>query len=186
MLDRGVRRGGDWTIAAESGPWGEEFTLAAREWSPQVGVCVARTAEYLNWRYREHPLQKYEMLTARQGSRFCGYPIHHASGPNYIVADLLAEDDMVRSFLLTEATAVARKHRAQTLSMPWLATHPGTRILEKCGFRPRESSPVVLLSLPQSIERQVRPSRRMVYLWWGLGKLIHAPEIRSSDRTPDR
>src|SRR5277367_3683438 len=73
LRDARMGRTGDWTIAADPGPWGEEFTRAAQEWSSSVGVCVARTAEYLNWRYREHPLQKYEMLTARQGSGLSGY-----------------------------------------------------------------------------------------------------------------
>ena len=103
----------------------------AREWSSSVGVCVARTAEYLNWRYREHPLQKYEMLTARQGSRLRGYLIHHSIGEDWTIADLFAENDAARSVLLREATAVARKHGAHTVSVAWLATHPGRRLLEQ-------------------------------------------------------
>jgi Acetyltransferase (GNAT) domain len=167
LRDKRVRREGDWTIAVESGPWGVEFTQAVREWSPNVGVCVARTAEYLNWRYKEHPLQKYEMLTARKDSKLCGYLIYHAIGENYTIADLLAKDDTVRGFLLTEVTTAARKHRAHTLSVPWLATHPGTRLLVECGFRPRESSPVVLLALPQPTQSQVGPPRNDWFLTSG-------------------
>jgi hypothetical protein len=147
----------DWTIATEGGPWGGEFTEAAREWSPRTGVCVLRTADYLNWRYQRHPLQSYEMLAARQGDKLCGYLIFHRTGEDSIVDDLLAEDDPVRSALLAEATAVARKQGVHTLSVPWLSTHAGRELLEQRGFRPRESSPVVLMALPQLIQRQVSP-----------------------------
>jgi GNAT superfamily N-acetyltransferase len=144
-----------WIIAAEEGPYGDEFTQAARQWSSRTGICVARTAEYLNWRYREHPLQQYEMLTARQGSRLCGYLIQHSLGEDYSIADLFAEDDETRCALLGQAVRTARRRRIHTLSIPWLAAHPGTLLLENCGFRPRESSPVVLLPLP--IQRQTSP-----------------------------
>ena len=176
MRDVRVRRERDWTIAADPGPWGEEFTFAAREWSSSVGICVARTAEYLNWRYREHPLQKYEMLTARQGSRLSGYLIHHSNGEDWTIADLFAENDGARSVLLTEATTIARKHGAHTVSVAWLATHPGRLLLEENGFRPRESSPVVLVALPQPAQRPMRAGERpVVSHQWGLGKLDRFP-----------
>ena len=167
LRDKRLKRGGDWKIAAEPGPWGEEFTDAAREWSPRVGVCVARTAEYLNWRYREHPLQKYEMLTARKGSRFGGYLIYHWNEENCTIADLLAEDDAVRSLLLAEVTSVARSRRAHTVSVAWLAAHPGRHLLEECGFRSREASPVVLLALPRSAKNQAGPAEEEWYLTSG-------------------
>jgi GNAT superfamily N-acetyltransferase len=153
LRDNRSERGRDWTIASDSGPWGEEFTLAAPKWSSGAGICVARTADYLNWRYREHPEQSYEMLTARQDFRLCGYLIFHMNGEDCVIDDLLAEDDAVRSALLTAVTAVARQRGVYTLSAPWLSTHSGRRLLEKCGFRPRESSPVVLMTLPWTKER---------------------------------
>jgi GNAT superfamily N-acetyltransferase len=167
LRDVRVWRDADWTIAADPGPWGEEFTLAAREWSSSAGVCVARTAEYLNWRFREHPLQKYEMLTARQGSRLGGYLIHHSNGEDWTIADLFAETDAARSALLTEATGIARERGAHTVSVAWLATHPGTVLLEQNGFRARESSPVVLVPLPQPAQRLVEPEKDRWFLTSG-------------------
>lgn len=156
LLDDGAKLSGDWTIRAEPGPWGTEFTHAAREWSPRAGACVVRTAEYLNWRYREHPEQKYEMLVARQSGRLCGYLIQHVNGEGCIIDDLFGADDTVRSALLAQATTAARRHSLQTLSIPWLAEHTGRRLFEQCGFQPRESSPVVLL--PLGIQRQQAPA----------------------------
>ena len=128
---------------------------------------MLRTADYLNWRYREHPTQSYEMLTARQGGKLRGYLILHMNGEDCTIDDLLAEDDPVRSALLAEATAVARQRGVHTLSAPWLSTHPGRQLLEQCGFRPRESSPVVLLSLSRPTQRQVGPAKDEWYLTSG-------------------
>ena len=154
VRDRYTKEEGDWTIAAEPGPWGEEFTQAAYQWSPRVGICVARTAPYLNWRYREHPQRTYQLITARRASALCGYLILHVNGEHCSVDDLFAEDDTVRKVLLGEATSLARQLLADTLSVPWLATHPGRLLLEESGFRARESSPVVLLALSGSSEDQ--------------------------------
>jgi GNAT superfamily N-acetyltransferase len=167
LRDNGARSEGDWKIAAEPGPWGEEFTQTAMEWSPRTGVCVARTAAYLNWRYREHPLQNYEMLTARLRSRLCGYLIYSANGDNCTVDDLFAGEDAVRSAMLAEVTRIARERGAHTVSVPWLATHPGRQLLEECGFRPRESSPVILLALPRVTPRQSGPAPEEWYLTHG-------------------
>lgn len=147
IRERHPTRNSGWTIASEAPPWGGEFTDAVRQWAPRLGVFVARSAEHLNWRYGEHPLQSYEMLTARQGTRLCGYLIHHANEGDHVIADMATENDEIASLLLAETTAIARERGANTLSAPWLATHAGKRLLEKCGFRPREASPVVVLGL---------------------------------------
>ena len=167
LRDATVRRSGDWTIVVEVGPWGEEFTQAAREWSPSMGICVARTADYLNWRYREHPNRRYEMLSARQNGELRGYLIQHMDGEDCTIDDLLAKEDGVCNALLVEAIAVARKNRVHTLSAPWLSTHQGRRLLEKCGFRPRESSPVVLLTLPAASRSQNGEAKGGWYLTAG-------------------
>jgi GNAT superfamily N-acetyltransferase len=167
LRDNSTNHAGRWMMAADSGPWGEEFTRATREWSPGTGICVARTADYLNWRYREHPEQSYEMLTAREEAMLCGYLVFHMNGEDCTVDDLCAGDDAARSALLGEATAVARRRRVHTLSAPWLSTHPGRHLLEKCGFRPRESSPVVLMTLPRAMTEPTEPSGSGWYLTHG-------------------
>jgi hypothetical protein len=150
LRDAGARRRANCAITAEAGPWGEEFTQAGREWSPRMGTCVARTAEYLNWRYGQHPLRPYEMLTARDAGTLGGYLVQHMEGVDCSIDDLVAGDDNVRCDLLLGAIAAARERRVQTLSAPWLSSHPGSRLLQKCGFRPRESRPLVVLALPQA------------------------------------
>jgi GNAT superfamily N-acetyltransferase len=152
--DRSRTPVGGWAIAEEAGPWGGEFTAATRRWSSSIGVCVARTAEYLNWRYREHPGQQYRMLVARQDAALGGYLVYHTcGGEDCTIDDLLGADDSVCSALLVAATGMARANRAHTLSAPWLSSHAGGRLLQKHGFRPRESSPVVIVTSRRASNR---------------------------------
>jgi hypothetical protein len=111
-------------------------------------MCVVRTAEFLNWRYREYPDRRYEMLTARQDGRLRVYIVFHTEGENGTVDDLLAGGDAVRCALLEELTDVVRQRGVHKLSALSMAEHPGSALLEQSGFRARESSPVVLLRSP--------------------------------------
>ena len=156
LRHRGGRRSDGWTITEEAGPWQEEFSDAAKQWSSTLGICVARSAEYLNWRYREHPTQQYAMLTARRSDKLAGYLIYHTNKNGCTIDDLLCQDDSAAAALLQEATDIAHRQHAETLSVPWLSTDDGTEVLRKCGFRPRESSPVVLLTLPRAVNRWPR------------------------------
>lgn len=148
LRDRGAERKTACSIALEAGPWGEEFGMASREWAPQIGTSVARTAEYLNWRYREHPQRCYEMLVARENGRLCGYLVQHMESGNYTIDDLMTDSDAVGRDLMLESTTTARAGGAGTLSVSWLASHPRAALLRECGFRERESRPVVVLSGP--------------------------------------
>jgi hypothetical protein len=148
LRDAGLGRSSEWTIKEETGPCGEEFTLAFRQWAPRLGLCADRSAEYLNWRFLQHPQRRYQLLTARKDGRLCGYLIYHWAGEHATVVDLFAEDAQVSKALLVETIEVTRSCGVQTLSAPFLESHPGREILEDCGFEPRESSPIVVLNLP--------------------------------------
>lgn len=154
LRDTGLKPAAKWKIETEAGPWGEEFSEAAKRWSPAAGTCVARTAEYLNWRYREHPQRQYVMLAARGTEGLAGYLIYSQEGESRIIEDLLSEGDEASSALLIHAVEGARKSGVHTVDAPWLATHPGKQVVERCGFRARESGPVVLLRLPRGKQPQ--------------------------------
>jgi hypothetical protein len=153
LRDAGLPRSSEWTIAEETGPCGEEFTQAFRRWAPRMGICADRSAEYLNWRFLQHPQRRYQILTARKDGRLYGYLIYHWEGEDASVVDLLAEDEQVSKALLVETITIMRDCGVHTLSAPFLGSHPGRKILEDCGFQPRESSPVVVLDLPWNATR---------------------------------
>ena len=150
LRDAGLGRSSEWIIKEEAGPCGEEFTLAFHQWAPRLGFCADRSAEYLNWRFLQHPQRRYQILTARKDGTLCGYLIYHWAGEDATVVDLFAEDEQVSKALLVEAIEMTRSCGVQTLSAPFLGSHPGREVLDDCGFQPRESSPIVVLNLPWS------------------------------------
>ena len=167
LRDAGLGRSSEWTIAEETGPCGEEFTQAFRQWAPRMGTCADRSAEYLNWRFLQHPQRRYQLFAARKEGRLCGYLIYHWEGEDATVVDLFAEEEQVSKTLLVEAIAIARNCGVHTLSAPFLGSHPGRKILEECGFQPRESSPVAVLSLPWNGSRPEGQAADAWYLMHG-------------------
>lgn len=150
VRDAGLRRSDAWTVAEETGLCGEEFTHASQRWGARRGICPVRTADYLNWRFLQHPQRHHRVLSARKGGELCGFLIYHLGREDAVIVDLLGEADDVLKALLVETIEIARSHRVQTLSVPFLPSQAGRNLLEDCGFEPRESSPVMLLSLPWS------------------------------------
>ena len=148
LRDAGLSRSNAWTIKEATLQCGEEFTVAFRQWAPRMGICAARSAEYLNWRFLQHPQRRYHFLTARKDGRLCGYLIYHWAGEDATVVDLLAEEEQVSKALLIESIAVTRSCGVHTVSAPFLSSYSGRAILEDCGFQQRESSPVVVLIPP--------------------------------------
>jgi GNAT superfamily N-acetyltransferase len=167
LRDVGLKRSSAWTISEETGPCGEEFTLATQRWALRMDVCAGRNADYLNWRFLQHPQRRYQFLTARKDGRLCGFLIYHWSGEDATVVDLFAEGDPVCKALLVETIAIMRRKNVNTLSAPFLASHAGREILEDCGFQPRESTPVVLLTLPWAGNRQDDQDTNHWYLTHG-------------------
>lgn len=155
MRDGMRRRPNNWTFTIEHGPWDEELTCATQRWSSNIGLCVARTSHYLNWRYAAHPQRKYEILFAWQSRKRCGYLIYRQDGPNGVIVDLLGENDEVCKALLVEMIDLARIKNLETLSAPWNSSHAGKALLEDCGFRARETRTLVLLPLTRATSRQI-------------------------------
>lgn len=167
LRDAGLSRSRTLAIMEETVPCGQEFTHAFRQWAPRIGTCASRSAEYLNWRFLQHPKRRYQFLTARKGGRLCGYLIYHGAAEDATVVDLLGEDDQICKALLVETIAILRRSGVNTLSAPFLRSHDGVKILEDCGFQPRESTPVMLLTLPWAANHQNDQDANRWYLTHG-------------------
>jgi GNAT superfamily N-acetyltransferase len=161
------KRDSRWTIAEETQPCGEEFTIADQDWSSSLKNCGARSAEYMNWRFLQHPQQRYHLLTARKDAKLCGFLIYQISEEDGTVVDLYAEENSVYKALLHETIAIMRREHIHTISAPFLATHACGELLEDCGFQPRESTPVILLALPWLANQQAAPTGGDWYLTHG-------------------
>lgn len=167
LRDIGSRRASTWVIEEQTASCGEEFTVAALEWSGRMGVCVTRSADYLNWRYLQHPQKRYRFLTARKDGRLCGFLIYHLAEEDPAIVDLLGRDNAVCEALLSATVSLMRVQRVQTLSAPFFSAHPSRKLLEALGFRPRESSPVVLLRLKKPLDHREDKQNEQWYLTHG-------------------
>jgi hypothetical protein len=53
----------------------DSFENLAKKTSERVSVMNGRTKEFLNWRYRNHPTQKYQIFTHKINNELIGYII---------------------------------------------------------------------------------------------------------------
>jgi hypothetical protein len=132
-------------VTLHTGPCGEEFSTLDRKLASGPGVRLARTAEYLNWRYLAHPSQAHEILTARREGALVGYVVLISDASIASVVDLLAvEEPAIVALLLSAAVERIRRGGATAANLIAGDGHPLNRIFERAGFRRREASPFVV------------------------------------------
>ncbi len=136
-------------LGLHSGLCGEEFTALDRQTRARRSISTARTAAYLNWRYRSHPSETHEILTARVARELAGYAVFTQNGENASIVDLCARDESsVVEDLLSGVTDILRRRGISTASMPAWEQHPWRAAFESLGFHPRESTPVITHACP--------------------------------------
>lgn len=145
---RPPRLTGGLVVAPHSGRCGEEFSALARRVGVANGICGERSAEYLNWRYLDSPLDRHELLTARSNGTLAGYVAIAREAQVATLVDVFSvADDAVLDGLVRHAVAglwtqgVADVRVAVAAPESWLARLTGM------GFRPRGEAPVVVHGL---------------------------------------
>jgi hypothetical protein len=124
---------------------GDEFSDLARSIGSRYGVCIQRSAEYLNWRYVNSPLYRYELITVRRAGALLGYAVFLQEGEDAMLVDLFgAAEDAVLSALVVHGVALMMTRGVQTLSAGVVESHPWRGLLEHHGFRAREVSPMMI------------------------------------------
>jgi hypothetical protein len=133
-------------MALHQGACGEEFSVLARKQANRLGICLKRSAEYLNWRYADNPLVRHEFITARWRGKLNGYAVWTQAGENASVVDMFGENDpVIVKGLLSEVITRLTKSGVMTLSV-WLnESHPWLPWCLKMGFRVRDSVPMVCI-----------------------------------------
>jgi hypothetical protein len=145
LLDLCSKGKGTSAISLHQGVCGEEFTKLAQEIGSCQGVCVQRSAEYLNWRYLANPLHSYELLTARRGATLLAYAVFSRTDEDAFLVDLFGLKELpIISDLVSRLADLLRQRCVVTLSAPMLDSHPWIGVLQDLGFRKRETSPVVI------------------------------------------
>ena len=146
LRDWRLKEAPGWTLALHQGSFAAEFTDLAQQVAQAGGAFVERSAEFLNWRYLQHPYRKFELVTARRQNQLRGYLVFEQAGGEATVVDLfgLDEPELLQS-LLSRAVTMARDRGAEILNVPVLASHPRAAQLEALGFSPREAQPLITI-----------------------------------------
>ena len=74
---RPLRRSRQIECAIHEGVFDREFTELDNDPNTQRFARGSRTAEYLNWRYKQNPLTDYKVITARHEGKLLGYLVFH-------------------------------------------------------------------------------------------------------------
>lgn len=128
----------------QDAPCTTEYSKLAAQIGSSFGICTVRSAEYLNWRYWQHPRTRYEFLTARRQTELLTYCAFTVSDGNATVVELFGNMDVdVVTRLLGELAKLLRVRGLATISLPVLSSDLRLGLLRKLGFRARESVPVV-------------------------------------------
>ena len=129
------RARGDWSIAALErfdDRISEFFDEAARPFD----FIVARSADYLNWRYCDPAAGRFTVRVVEQEGRLLGYSVLKvAEGEGYI-AELLAlpgRSDVVRT-LIEDALRIFRAAGVDRVTCWMITRHPYNGILRRYGF----------------------------------------------------
>ena len=128
----------------EETPCESEYSQLADRVGSSVGTCTVRSAEYLNWRYWQHPICKYEFLAARRDGELLAFCTFTTSDGIATVTELFGSmDEQAVPSLLQSLIALLRTRSASAVSLPVLATDPRRGWLRKMGFWAREAVPVI-------------------------------------------
>lgn len=141
-------------IALHEGRFEQEFTRLDRRLSSRNVIRGRRAADDLNWRYRDDPLQHYDVLTARRREGLVGFivlAVSEADGNAFIV-DLfggLAPEDV--GGLLEASADRLWSTGAETLHAPISDGSGLAATFRRAGFHLRDRGPhVVAYSNPGS------------------------------------
>lgn len=138
-----------YTLSLYEGLCGEEFSRLAQRLGGDYGVCVQRTAPYLNWRYLANPVLRHEILTARVDRALVGFAVFTQSGEDATIVDLVGgpEPGSLEA-LIGGCVDLLRRRGVTTIHAPLLETHPWVHLFENWGFRRRDAVPFVAYASP--------------------------------------
>lgn len=108
-------RAGDFEIAAHESRFGDEFTALDREVGESNGIRGCRDAARLNWRYRDDPLQSYDVLTARRKGELIASLVFSISGANIRIVDLFGKENPAAAVALLDALAQQHERSCQNV-----------------------------------------------------------------------
>jgi GNAT superfamily N-acetyltransferase len=155
-------------VDVHSGPCGEEFTRLAEAEAAAYGVCLHRSAEYLNWRFRDDPTVGHDIVTARCEGRLVAYAVLTVRAGTATVTDLFGVRDRRILASLTETTVSrAAERKCETVTVSLLESDDWIGMFRELGFVLRGSSEVVVAPSESSSGDRVLDPPTRVFLMQG-------------------
>jgi hypothetical protein len=105
----------DFDIAVCVGRFGDEFSQLDRELGATDAIRGCRSAAHLNWRYRDDPLQEYEVLTARRKGELIAALVFSIHGENIRIIDLFGRELAAAAVALLDALAREYERSCQNI-----------------------------------------------------------------------
>ena len=138
---------GEWPIAA--------LDALFEDTTRRLGTtAIVRDGRYLDWRFRQNPMEPSEMIVARRHGRLIGYLIFTQKRDVGMVKDWLGLDKPAVDALFESMIGELRRRDALSISVTALESHPDLARLKSFGFlrRPDSTTAVVYTSpdLPES------------------------------------
>jgi hypothetical protein len=131
------------TISLQQKACGNDFSQLAERVGSTFGTCIHRSADYLNWRYLQHPFRKHEILTLHRWDSLVGYAVVNPEGHQLNLVDLFGEQDTI-PVLVQAVVSLARRRKLDTVTVGILAHHPWAAMIRNLGFLQREKCPVLI------------------------------------------
>lgn len=132
-------------IGVHDARFGDEFTRLNTEAAALAPVYASRSAEYLNWRYRDNPMRQYLTVTARRKGELTGYAVVAVDGSEWRIGDLIGfADDSASAGILAHLEDLARRGGAEKLTALAMEQSAAGAALKRGGFSPREGHPVIV------------------------------------------
>lgn len=145
--------------------FGEEFDGLFEETAADRSIVGVRDRKYLTWRYRDNPLEKHVLFTARANGRLRGYAVCTTADDLLHLKDLVAAEGPVRPDLLKAVRDWGQRRGLHALSTILLEGHPLEPDLARFGFvRRPETSNMFGYAPPESPLRSLIAARESWYL----------------------
>jgi hypothetical protein len=137
-------------VSVHTTAFGEEFSKLDAAVKDTKVIRGRRSAAHLNWRYREDPLQQYEVLTARRKGELIAFAVLRATSEVVTIVDLFGMQLHEAAFALL-AAIVQRFERSHQTVEAFLSEGSELVAYLRMRFRQRsEAAQVVAYAKPQS------------------------------------
>jgi len=126
----------------------ERFDRLWHRAARQFPIIGRRTADYLNWRFRDAPLAVYRTLCLSDRSdHLLAYLVYTCHDGVAYVADFLHADDSLGDAVLAEFIRMMRVQKAKAVVTIFTGAGSVARRLRRFGFRRRPSSWKIMLHI---------------------------------------